>query len=111
MSPGEVVTVSGDWLRTWWSWPRQFVDRAVRDEAAAWFLRSVACACTRPALEALPADQLRDLAGVFAGWMRDGMTRSFLQADGSRCFLAARYCGRDGPCPERRVVRVVLVWK
>lgn len=110
MTTPEVVEVSGEWLKSWWLWPRSWVDEAVRDAAAAWFLGSMVCACSSEAFRVSPVEQRRALVAVFAGMMREGVERSFLQADGRRAFVGLQWCNREGPCAERRLVRVVLKW-
>lgn len=110
MTTPDVVEVTGDWLKSWWSWPRSWVDEDLRDEAVAWFLGVLVCKCSREALSLLTLEQRRGLVSSFAAVMRDGVSRSFLQPDGRRAFVLVQVCNHDGVCRERSLVRVVLKW-
>lgn len=110
MERGDDLVVSGEWLRSWWTWPREWKEADVRDEAAAWSCETLMCRCSRPAFLALSLSQRRELVAVFAGVLRDGVSRSFLLPDGRRAFTFTELCDRRGGCPERRFRRMVLSW-
>lgn len=105
-----VVTLDGEWWRSWRGWPVQPVDRQLLVEAAAWSADVLVCACSRERFKALPEAERLVMVPVFASWLSDGVARSVLTASGVRRFGFVTRCLGER-CGRSQLLKVDVRWR